>query len=59
MTDWLARNKGGVLDLRLPGDPPHIPRDLAYRRIAEYYAQLRGHVCPTADITEEADPLEL
>lgn len=40
--DWLARAPGGVLDLRLPGDPLEVPTAVWLDRTREYYAQRRA-----------------
>lgn len=37
--DWLATARGGVIDLRLPGDPADVPSAVWIARTLEYYAQ--------------------
>lgn len=41
-TDWLAHRVGGVVTLRLPGDPPELPWPLFDARLSAYQAQVRG-----------------
>lgn len=53
MTDWLARKVRGVIDFRLPGEPPHLPDKVSYARIVEYYEQIRRHGEPGPNYPRE------
>lgn len=59
MTDWLARIQRGVIDMRLPGDPDHIPRATINARIIEYYDQVRArHTVKPAAPKVETPPVD-